>query len=194
MLKIDLLTDLYTRRKLSSVQIAATIGCSASKVNYWLSKHQIPKRTIAEAVYSKYHPNGDPFVVPNIDDIEKAMLYGLGIGLYWGEGTKANRYSVRLGNSDPRLLQCFIRFLTELYGVKCDDLRFGLQIFTDIEPSVALNYWMKELSVKEAQFYKIHITKSGSIGTYKTKSKYGVVTVYYHNKRLRDILVGALSQ
>ena len=188
------LRNLYLDQRLSSVQIARSLGCSANKVNYWLKKYSIPKRAIGDAIYNKNHPNGDPFVIPVIDTLEKSYLYGIGIGLYWGEGTKANKYSIRLGNTDPELLKHFIRFLTDLYAVELSDIRFGLQIFTDIDPTEALGFWMKEFGVKENQFYKIHITKSGSIGTYKNKSKYGVVTVYYHNKRLRDILVNALPR
>lgn len=194
MLKKQTLSDLYTTQQLSSMQIAGQLGCSANKVNYWLKKYNIPKRSIGDAIYTKNHPDGDPFVVPVIDTVQKAYLHGLGIGLYWGEGTKANKYSVRLGNTDPELLKHFIQFLIELYEVKIDDMRFGLQIFTDIDPASAIAFWSKELSVTESQFYKIHITKSGSIGTYRNKSKYGVVTVYYHNKRLRDILVNALPR
>ena len=73
-------------------------------------------------------------------------------------------------------------------------LRFGLQVFSDIDPGVSLTYWVAELDVDKSQFYKIHITPSGSLGTYRNKSNHGVVTLYYHNKRLRDILVNALPR
>lgn len=192
MIQKTTLTDLYLRQRLSSSQISARLGCSINKVNYWLIKHGIPKRTISDAIYIKLNPDGDPFTPPKIDTLEKSMLYGIGLGLYWGEGTKANKYAVRLGNSDPELLMMFIRFLTELYGVNKADMRFGLQIFSDIDPAVCLEYWVTKLGLAESQFYKLHITPSGSLGTYRHKSRYGVVTIYYHNKRLRDIIVNAL--
>lgn len=188
------LQKLYTVELLSAAQVASKLGYSVSKVNYWLTQYAIPKRSISDAIYAKNHPDGDPFVVSEIDSTEKATLYGLGIGLYWGEGTKANKHSVRLGNSDPALLRIFIRFLVELYGVNKKDMRFGLQIFNDLDTEEVLNYWINELDVEKTQFYKIHITPSGSLGTYRVKSTHGVVTVYYHNKRLRDILVGALPK
>lgn len=114
------------------------------------------------------------------------------MGLYWGEGTKANEYSIRLGNSDPELIKAFMRFLIELYGVDKDKLKFGLQVFSDLNPERSLAYWTTKLKVEPEQFYKIHITPSRSIGTYRKKSKHGVVTIYYHNKKLRDIIVNAL--
>lgn len=194
MLHKNELTELYIDKKMSSAQISLLLGCSTTKVNYWLNKHEIPKRSVSDAVYARHNPNGDPFSITLIDTIEKAQLYGLGIGLYWGEGTKANRHSIRLGNSDPSLLRMFMRFLTEIYGVSIEDMKFGLQIFSDIEPTEAIDYWVNELNVDESQFYKVHITKSGSLGTYRAKSKYGVVTLYYHNKKLRDIIVSALPR
>lgn len=111
-----------------------------------------------------------------------------------GEGTKASNSSVRLGNTDPELLKEFMRFLTEICGVPKEKLRFGLQLFTDINSEAALAYWTQQLEVKPSQFYKITVTISGSLGTYRKKSMYGVATIYYHNKRLRDILVNFLPK
>ncbi len=120
-----------------------------------------------------------------------AELLGMGLGLYWGEGTKSNKHSVRLGNTDPALLRTFVRFLVDLFGVKKADMRFALQIFSDIDPNEALKYWVKELDVDPSQFGKIIVTISGSLGTYRKKSLFGVVTVHYHNKKLRDIIVNS---
>lgn len=172
-------------------QIAQGSGCSLNKVAYWMSKHKIQRRSISEAIYRRRHPAGDPFKIRRARTAAEARLVGLGIGLYWGEGTKANRHAVRLGNTDPDLLRTFILFLTRMCGVKRSDLRFGLQLFSDIDSETALYYWGKQLKVKRSQFYKVIVTPSGSLGTYRKKSPYGVITVYYTNKKLRDILVAS---
>ncbi|MEP7204944.1 MAG: hypothetical protein ABI716_01990 [Candidatus Saccharibacteria bacterium] len=194
MIEKALLRRLYTQDKHSMMEIAAVLGCSHHQVVYWMNKYDITRRSISDAIYQKHNPNGDPFVVQPIDSIEKAELHGTGMGLYWGEGTRANKYAVRLGNTDPALLNTFIRFLIELFAVNKADLRFGLQIFSDIKQDEALEYWSTVLGVHRSQFYKVHVTISGSIGTYRKKSRYGVVTVYYHNKHLRDILVEMLPR
>ena len=188
------LEDLYIANQLSVSTIAKQLSCSQGSVNYWLAKHGIEKRSISDAIYIKHNPLGDPFTIPSINTIDKARLYGLGIGLYWGEGTKANKHSVRLGNSDPELLRVFIRFLVELYGVKKEDMRFGLQLFSDIDKDEALGFWCQKLGVSQKQFYKPYVSISGSLGTYRAKSTYGVVTLYYHNKRLRDTIASALPK
>jgi len=175
-------------------EIAGELDCSLHKVTYYMDKYAIKRRSIGEAIYQKNHPDGDPFKIKSITSQADARLLGMGIGLYWGEGTKANEHSVRLGNTDPALLRMFMTFLIRLFGVDKEHLRFGLQIFTDIDPDEALVYWTQKLDVKPSQFYKVTVTISGSIGTYRKKSQYGVVTVHYHNKKLRDILVSMLPR
>ena len=175
-------------------EIAYFLGCSLHKVAYWMEKHHIKTRTRSDATYLKRNPNGDPFRFIPLRDSREAQLFGLGLGLYWGEGTKANKNSVRLGNTDPHLIKRFMDFLIRFFSIKKDDLYFGIQIFTDINPKQAMDFWVKELKIKSSQFNKPIVTKSGSIGTYRKKSEYGVVTVMYHNKKLRDLLISLLPK
>lgn len=194
MIERAILEELYIKKGASMMDIASELQCSVHKVSYWMQKHSIKRRSISEAIYQKHNPEGDPFTVKPIKTLQDAQLFGLGIGLYWGEGNKANVHSVRLGNTDPAMITLFMKFLVELFGVNKADMHFGLQIFSDIDPSVAMQYWTAALQVEPAQFYKPTVTRSGSIGSYRTKSEYGVVTLYYHNKKLRDILVGLLPR
>lgn len=173
-------------------QIAEELNCSVHRVSYWMQKYGIERRNISDAIYTKHNPEGDPFFIKDIVTTDEAILMGMGIGLFWGEGNKADKYSVRLGNTDPALMKTFIRFLTDMCGVKKEKMKFSLQIFSDVSPEETIKFWSKELEVKQSQFYKITVTISGSIGTYKTKNKHGVLQVYVHNKKLRDRLIGML--
>ena len=186
------LDRLYNKEQKSVPFIARELGCSEHKINYWLGKHNILKRTISDAIYLKHNPNGDPFKF-NPPKIEKDWkLFGLGIGLYWGEGNKANKNQVKLGNSDPELLKAFIEFLVKFFNIKKDDLRFHLHVFTDISLQKAKQYWIKELGIKESQIYKPTITQTSKLGTYRHKSQYGVMTVHYMNTKLRNLIVSLI--
>ncbi|TSC71242.1 MAG: Uncharacterized protein G01um101449_9 [Parcubacteria group bacterium Gr01-1014_49] len=184
----------YIRDKKSVHDIARELRCSQGKINYWLKKHSIQKRSISEAVYTKYNPNGDPFSFKMPRTSESSFLFGLGLGLYWGEGTKVNLHSVRLGNTDPHLTRTFITFLRKIYDVDESRLRFGLQIFRDMNQKKEEQFWQHFLKISPRQFYKTINTRSGSIGTYRAKSKHGVLTVYFHNRKLRDILIGEIER
>ena len=114
--------------------------------------------------------------------------------MYWGEGTKANKNTVRIGNSDVNIFKIFIKFLDKFFGVSKDKLKFQLQLFSDLDANIAEKYWINNLKISRNQLYKTIITKSGSIGTYRHKSEYGVMTLYYGNTKLRNILVGMLPK
>ena len=182
----------YLKEKKSASEIAKIIGLSETGINYWLRKFNIPKRTVSEAIYIKHNPDGDPFKIVLPKNLEDAKLFGLGVGLYWGEGTKADTGSVRLGNSDPAIIRIFIKFLVKFFNIDKNDLRFHLHTFTDIDIEEAKNYWKKELKIEESQFNKPLVTITGKLGNYRKKSKYGVLTVYYSNTKLRNILVNLL--
>ena len=189
-----ILKELYKDKKKSAKEIAKILHCSEHKINYWLEKHVIWKRSISEAIYVPKNPNGDPFNFTPPKNAEEAQLFGLGIGLYWGEGNKANKNIVKLGNSDPELLKVFIKFLTTFFKINGRSLKFHLHLFSDINVEEATSHWAKELNVRRSQFYKPTITQTGKLGTYRKKSTYGVLTLYFANTKLRNIMVELLSK
>lgn len=188
------LRKLYMEEGKSIKEISKILNCSVHKISYWMLKYNINTRSISEAVYLKNNPNGDPFIFNKPKTINDSWLLGMGLGLYWGEGTKADKVSVRLGNTDPELVSTFIQFLVKIFGIHRKDLKFGLQLFNDVSVGEALDFWQKKLKIDKSQFYKTVATKSRAKGTYRKKSKYGVLTVYYHNRKLRDLLVNMLTR
>lgn len=178
----------YVAQKQSVAQIARELKCSQSAVNYWLSKHHIQKRTISDAIYQLRNPLGDPFSVRKPRTVREAVLYGMGLGLYWGEGLKRGKGGLRLGNTDVRLVRKFIEFLQVSFNVDKKRLRFGVQVFSDISPRKALSYWVRELKVKKSQFYKVIVSEIRGRGTYTYKSEYGVLMVYFNNTRLKELI------
>src|SRR3989344_800394 len=104
MLDRSVLFNLYFNKGKSMQDIADILGCSLHKVSYWMGKHVLLTRSKSDAMYLKHNPDGDPFLLRLPKTIAEAKLFGLGIGLYWGEGTKASLSSVRLGNTDPALI------------------------------------------------------------------------------------------
>lgn len=189
----ETLFDLYLRKNKSMNEVATILDCSLHKVSYWIAKYEIPVRSHSDATYVKCNPGGDPFLIRPIQTKQDALLFGLGLGLYWGEGTRANKNSIRLGNTDPKLIRSFIHFLSKMYKIERSRLRFGLQIFSDISPEYALRYWVRALKVSPTQFQKVVITPSRGVGTYRKKLTTGVLTVQFHNKKLRDVLMAELE-
>lgn len=184
---------MYTQEGMSMSEIAKQLSCSVHKVQYWMNKHSIQRRTIGDAIYQWHNPDGDPFTFVPPKTNQDFQLFGLGLGLYWGEGTKSNKTAVRLGNTDPDLIKQFMVFLERFYTLNRIDFRFGLQIFSDMNPNEALDFWLKKLTISKHQFYKTTVTQSGSIGTYRSKNRTGVLTIYYNNRNLRNHLLEQLA-
>lgn len=186
----QILSYLYIEKGKSMKEIAEKLHVSLHKVAYWMEKYKILRRSKSDATYTKRNPNGDPFLFQPPKTVKEGILFGLGLGIYWGEGTKADLGSIRVGNTDSDLLMVFIECLEKIYGIKREKIHFGLQIFSDTSPDEAVLFWSKKLDIKKSQFQKtIVVTPTRGKGTYKKKMKYGVLTVYVHNKKLRNALI-----
>lgn len=194
MIKKEVLIDLYFNKKLSMKAVSQKLGISVNKVSYWMQLHGLSRRSISEGVYLKNNPDGDPFLFRGPSSKEEAVLFGLGLGLYWGEGTKANKYSVRLGNTDPKLVTTFVLFLETFFQVDKKDMRFGIQVFNTTEVEDTLSFWKQELKVSSSRFMKTVVTPSRGSGSYKRKIEHGVLTVYYNNKKMRDVLMNEIEK
>lgn len=185
----DFLVEYYINKRQSTAQIAKYVRCSQNKINYWLAKYEIKKRNISDAIYELKNPLGDPFQIKKPRTLKQGILFGLGLGIYWGEGLKRGKGAVRLTNTDPRMVKKFILFLEKFCGIDRNKLRFSIQIFSDISKEKSIDYWMKELDVKKEQFYKTIISQVRGEGTYKYKSEYGVIIVYFNNIKLKKIIL-----
>ncbi len=191
------LRKLYLEEKKSSKDIAKLSKCSEHKVNYWLLKYAINKRSLSEAIYVHHNPHGDPFRLKEIRTLADAKLFGLGLGLYWGEGNKKNKSAVRLGNTDPQPIKKFIEFLTKICNVQPAKMRFGLQIFGDMVSKTALRFWLEELRefhVSPKQFFKVTVTPHRGIGNYRAKTKHGVLTIHVNNIKLKKLIDSLLPE
>ncbi len=181
------LSNLYLKQHKSASEIADLIDCSESGINYWLHKYEIKKRGISDAIYFKHNPDGDPFKIKSKLNKKEAELRALGLGIYWGEGDKSpNNTCVRLGNTDPFLIKKFREFLRDIYRVKEEKISYGLILFNDAKKSEAINFWEKHLGIKKKQLGKITIIPPQGKGTYKKKSKYGVLALIFTNKKLKE--------
>ena len=178
------LTSLYLAGH-SMSGIAEILKCSIHKVVYWMDKYGIKRRTRSEAVYLKLNPNGDPFKIKESLNIRETFLYGLGLGIYWGEGEKRSLHSVRVANTDPAILRTFIKFLSTICRIESRKLSYAIVCFNDSSPVKSRKYWAKELSIFPAKFGKIVQIPPQGRGKYKRKSQFGVCTVSVGNIKLK---------
>lgn len=128
---------------------------------------------------------GDPFKIKINLSSEEKELKGLGLGIFWGEGNKVNKSGVRVGNTDPNLIKKFIEFLIIICGVKKEKLRYSLTLFNDSDIDAALKFWSSQLNISINQLGNPIIIPPQGKGTYKNKSKHGVLVVGCYNNKLK---------
>ena len=187
------LMSLYASGK-SMMDISKQLNCSVHKVVYWMTKYKIPRRSISEAVYLAENPGGDPFKIKTDLSISEERLFGLGLGIYWGEGEKVSTGHVRVANSDPSLLLNFRNFLLSICRVTPSRIHYYLICFNDSDPKEVAAYWAKILEISEDKFGKIVQIGPQEKGTYRKKSKYGVCVIDATNIKLKSWIMQEIDK
>ncbi len=187
---MDILTkeklhDLYSVKKLSMNEVSNLVSCSLHTVVYWMRKFDIKRRSRSDAAYVKANPNGDPFKIKTDLSREEQYLFGLGIGIYWGEGNKVAPHAVRVANSDPAILRVFILFLKRICQIENAKLHYSIVAFQDSEIKLVSRFWATQLEIPESSFGTIVRIAPQGKGTYKKKSQFGVCTVTFGNMKLK---------
>lgn len=185
--------DNYYSQGLSMMDIAKKLRVSAHKITYWMAKYGIERRSIGDSLYRKYNPHGDPFKIKPPTTIQDAYLYGLGLGIYWGEGNKADKYSLRVGTTDPKMILAFRKFLERFCSVPRAKFKYSLMCFKDSNPDMVKKFWIKKLNLLPDQIGKVTTLKPLGKGKYKKISTNGVCTIYCFNIKLKKWLMDQLG-
>lgn len=112
-----------------------------------------------------------------LDDIKTAKIT-LAM-LYLSKGGKNRAGSLMFGNSDPFIIQLFLKLLRQCYDVREDKLRCKVQMRADMDSSELEEFWSKVTNIPASRFYKTWIDKR-TIGKPSKKKNYkGVCRLEY---------------
>ncbi len=115
-----------------------------------------------------------------ITELSKSELFCLGLGIYWGEGTKAENTALAVTNSDYRIIQVMIRWFTECFGVQMSDLSprvFISNTHEDREEKI-FEFWVEKLGIPRSQFKKMIFLEKGKKIYENREVYYGVLTLH----------------
>lgn len=178
----------------SMSEIAAKFLCSIHKVVYWMEKYKIKRRTRSQAAYLKQNPNGDPFKIKIRLNRNDLISYGLGLGIYMGEGEKVSKSAIRVANTDPKIIKLFIKFLLNICNVERNKLSYSIVCFNDNNITKVVEYWSKILEIPQEKFGKIVQIPTQGKGIYKKKSEFGVCTVTFCNMKLKSWIMREIEK
>ena len=125
------------------------------------------------------------FLRKDITHITKRELWLIGVALYWAEGSKEKEYypgsGIQFGNSDPRMIQVFLKWLFEVIEVHPSEVKFEIYIHENSKNDVNMvkRYWSKVTSFPESTFSRIYFKKHNI----KTKRR-NIGDLYYGGLRI----------
>ncbi len=196
---------------LSYSQIKIMMGLSKSTLSNWLSKYPLSPEKINElrgsspqriekcrntkarkvqerldAVYKK--------VSNDIGELTERELFIAGVYLYWGEGSKSEKTTTGLSNTDPGMLRFFLKWL-RFQHVDIKKLCITLQLYVDMDIKKEIKYWSEQLGLPVAIFRKPYVKKSTLAGlTYKRGFGHGTCNIRLYNRDLAEYVHMAMKR
>jgi hypothetical protein len=107
--------------------------------------------------------------------------------LYLGEGAKGRQPGriPTLGNSDPEVIEIYIRLLEKCYGVKRKYLKARISYRVDQDIKELTNFWSKKVSIPKKNFYKTKPDPRTKGKKTKNKDYKGVCVIYCSGTNIR---------
>lgn len=195
------LRALALRREGESIKrIAKNLGVSASAVSSWTrdvlltekQRERLDKRRVAAGdrgrmLGTEANRKGKQERIDRarreaeqkIRELSQPELFMLGLGLYWGEGSKASDGTVAIINSDPLIIQLMMRWFRECWDI--EPSRFQPRVFiSDVHKDrekVITRFWVKTLSIPRQQFRRMIFLNKGKKIYENRDMYYGVLTL-----------------
>ncbi len=182
--KLTLVRDLYLNKKLCIREVAQKLHVSPDAVENFIHRHSLPKRTQKEAQQAKYYNKPLSFKKKELNTPHLRELAAIGTMLYWAEGYKGDESNgtVDFANSDPLMVEIFLKFLHSIYQPDKTRLRVYLYCYSDQNIPKLIKFWSKLTGIPKNQFLKPYVRtdfkKEGR------KMEYGMIHVRYHDKKL----------
>jgi len=136
-----------------------------------------------------------------INKLTKRDLLILGASLYWAEGYKKpitingqikTFHPISFANSDPYLIQLFLRFIREICQVPENKIKIQIMGYKHQNPKYLKDYWKKVTKLKEKNFNQIYfgVSKS-SLGKKPFNNlQFGTIQVRINNTNLYNKIMG----
>lgn len=186
-------------------EIHRELGIAKSTLSNWFKsesfsthiKNQLIKKTRANRIknlklmaiankekWRKIHENYREKARIDFPKILKEKYFIPGIFIYWGEGDKKlTNSTVRMSNTDERMLKIYIKFLVEVCKISPEKIRVWLLLYPDLNDVDCKYYWSKTLSIPISQFCKSQYI----LGREKRrKVNNGVCSIEVYSRELKE--------
>jgi len=194
---------LLRKQGMSYSQIKKILKVSKSTLSLWLRNYPLLKERIrelqkSEAVIEKIRNTKRKKKEKRhkeIYKIQKKLLFPfnnrefflLGLGLYWGEGTKCRQDGLSISNTDPSIIKFFIYWLNKSLRIPKKKIRVMLHLYTDMDIKKEMQFWSEILKIPLSQFTRSYIKKTSSKNiNHKGSFGHGTCSVRINNVPLAE--------
>lgn len=201
---------LRTKDRLSYSEIQKRLDVPKSTLSYWLREHPLDEAEIVKLrhrAWLKGEVSRERFrnamqkkreqlerevyrqQRKRLINIKRESFFIAGLMLYLGEGDKKNRVRVGLANTDPAVIQFFVKWLKDFLGVDKHRIRAELHLYENMDIEAEKLFWEKTTGLSKKQFYKTQIRKlrEGSF-TYQESQRHGTCSIIFTNvEKKREI-------
>lgn len=184
-LPLNLLKKLYYKEGLSTIEIAKQLKVTPWIVQKFMIRNNLPRRNFKEANAERFRRKPLSFSIKHNLSHKEKQLRTAGIMLYWAEGNKESKgvCVIDFSNSEPQMIQLFLKFLRQICGVDEKRLRVLLYCYTNQDIKTITRYWQELTGISLKQFIKPYIRKD-FLPEKSGKMKYGLAHIRYADKKL----------
>ena len=129
-----------------------------------------------------------------IKNITRRDLQIIGLCLYLGEGSKAQRGATKLANSDPAVIKIMMRYFREICLVPEKKFRAHIHTYSHLNVEDAEVYWSKITGIPRNQFYKTYSKPSIASKGKKDSTPYGTVDLTVCSTELYLQIMGQIEK
>jgi len=130
--------------------------------------------------------------IKEVGKLSKKELLLVGSALYWAEGYKKSRWSLRFTNSDSDMVRLMMRFFREICEIPEPKIKAAVQIHSNTTSREAINYWSKISGISKNNFNKTYsrVTPSSKFKRAPNTLPYGTLNVSVHSVEIVDKIRG----
>jgi len=206
------------RKGVSITKIATTIGVSKSTVSYWCRDIVLSEKQLERLISIRKHAGQASLIriaeakrterieitkkalqrgAEDVGTLTKRDLFMIGLALYWGEGYKSGNEECGFTNSDPKIINVYIHWLTSIYKIKKDDLilRVSINKLHEHREKSVMRFWSRTTNIPLSQFTTTSFIQSRVKKHYtNTKTHYGTLRIKVRRgSMLRRQIMGSLA-
>lgn len=196
------------KQKKSYSQIKSILGVSKSTLSEWLRPYPLTREEInnlranseirieryRETMRKKRQAKLNLYRIEETQkllSLSKKELLIAGLFLYWGEGGKTSRHIISINNTDPKLVQFALYWMTRALNIPKNKIQVYLHLYIDMNVQQEMAYWSKILRLPLKQFAKPYIKDSKRSDIDQKGFGHGTCGVRAYNTIIKDkILIG----